>query len=65
MIQKMVRERFRNKTVLTIAHRLHTIIDSDRIMLLDKGVVAEFDRPKDLLAIEDGSFAKLWNQHYG
>jgi len=64
MIQKMVREKFKNKTVLTIAHRLHTIIDSDRIMYLENGVVAELDQPKALLSIHNGGFNSLWKQHY-
>lgn len=37
LIQKMVRKYFADKTVITIAHRLHTVMDSDRIMVLDKG----------------------------
>jgi ATP-binding cassette subfamily C (CFTR/MRP) protein 1 len=45
--------------VLTIAHRLHTIIDSDRIMLLDAGALAEFDSPKALLANPSSSFSRL------
>jgi len=37
LIQKMVREHFADKTVITIAHRLNTIMDSDRVMVLDNG----------------------------
>ena len=50
-------------TVLTIAHRLQTIIDSDRIMVLRNGVVAEMDTPNTLLAKPDGLFTSMWNQH--
>jgi ABC-type multidrug transport system fused ATPase/permease subunit len=48
--------------VLTIAHRLNTIIDSDRILGLGDGNVLEFDSPKNLLDNPDGEFYKLWNQ---
>ncbi len=50
-------------TVLTIAHRLQTIIDSDRIMVLRNGVVAEIDTFKALLAKPDGLFTSMWAQH--
>lgn len=49
LIQRMVREHFKDVTVLTIAHRLNTVMDSSRIMVLDKGEIAEFDKPATLL----------------
>ena len=52
-IQKLINERFRDATVITIAHRLNTIINSDKVLVLDKGKVAEFDTPKILM--EDSS----------
>ncbi len=55
-IQKMIRENFKSATVLTIAHRLNTILDSDRILVLDDGNVAEFDSPSNLLAKSNGIF---------
>lgn len=47
--QSTIRTAFAECTVLTIAHRLHTIIDSDRVLLLDAGQLAEFDSPTNLL----------------
>merc|ERR1712153_188751 len=49
MIQKTLREAFTETTILTIAHRVNTIMDSDMILVLDKGVVSENGSPSELL----------------
>uniref|UniRef100_V5I844 ABC-type glutathione-S-conjugate transporter n=1 Tax=Anoplophora glabripennis TaxID=217634 RepID=V5I844_ANOGL len=49
LIQTTIRTEFKNSTVLTIAHRLNTIMDSDRVIVLDKGEIVEFDTPANLL----------------
>ena len=59
LIQEMIRENFANATVLTIAHRLNTIMDSDRVLVLDDGRVAEFDSPQRLLEKETGLFKAM------
>ena len=40
LIQKVIKKQFANRTVLTIAHRINTVIDSDKILVLDKGKIA-------------------------
>ncbi|KAJ2865187.1 ABC transporter C member 13 [Coemansia aciculifera] len=57
-IQELIRKEFSDCTVLTIAHRLDTIMSSDRIIVMDKGTVAEIGTPQELLA-KDGMFAQL------
>ena len=58
LIQKTIRTEFQHATTLTIAHRMDTIEDSDIILVLDKGKVAEFDSPAALLKT-DGIYASL------
>ncbi|XP_055597196.1 multidrug resistance-associated protein 1-like isoform X2 [Uranotaenia lowii] len=56
LIQKTIRTEFADCTILTIAHRLNTILDSDRVLVLDKGLVAEIDSPQNLLANKNSIF---------
>ncbi|KAE9537850.1 hypothetical protein AGLY_005822 [Aphis glycines] len=62
LIQNTIRNKFRECTVLTIAHRLNTVIDSDKILVLNAGTVVEFDHPYILLKNKDGYFHKLVEQ---
>ncbi|KAJ2342859.1 hypothetical protein GGH91_003387, partial [Coemansia sp. RSA 2671] len=57
-VQELIRKEFKDCTVLTIAHRLETIMKSDRIIVMDKGTIAEIGTPQELLA-KDGMFAQL------
>ena len=49
VVQNVIRKAFCNSTVITIAHRLNTIIDFDKIIVMDKGNVVEVGRPLKLL----------------
>ena len=55
----MLRSRFIGTTLLTIAHRLNTIMDYDVIIVVDKGRAAEFGTPRELLSIEGSIFGQL------
>ncbi|KAH9059056.1 hypothetical protein EDB87DRAFT_1577854 [Lactarius vividus] len=46
-------------TLITVAHRLQTIIDADKVMVLDAGRIVEFDKPSELLKLESGRFRSL------
>eukprot|EP00466_Bigelowiella_natans_P015206 jgi/Bigna1/46166/estExt_Genewise1.C_20256 len=61
LIQKMVTEEFKAVTVLTIAHRIDTILHYDRILVMDQGSVAEFGPPEELLK-RGGIFASLMRE---
>merc|ERR1711973_884029 len=56
LVQATIRKEFADCTVLTIAHRLNTIMDSDRVLVLDAGRVKEFDSPAGLLADKHSIF---------
>ncbi|CAG9858693.1 unnamed protein product [Phyllotreta striolata] len=58
-IQQTIRSKFKDCTVLTIAHRLNTIMDSDRVLVMSFGSIVEFDHPHKLLQIPDGHFHKM------
>ncbi|XP_077957966.1 ATP-binding cassette sub-family C member 4-like isoform X1 [Gasterosteus aculeatus] len=62
LIQKTIRDKFSECTVLTIAHRLNTIVDSDRILVLDAGRIHAYDQPYNLLQDTEGIFFKMVQQ---
>lgn len=59
LIQESIREYFGHCTILTIAHRLNTILDYDKILVMDKGEVKELDTPRNLLSDPNSLFYSL------
>ncbi|GMG21966.1 unnamed protein product [Ambrosiozyma monospora] len=59
LIQKTIRQEFSSTTILTIAHRLKTIIDYDKILVLDKGRVVDYDHPYKLLVKDESLFKTM------
>ncbi|NWI64440.1 MRP7 protein, partial [Todus mexicanus] len=59
LLQQTIRQRFADKTVLTIAHRLNTILDSDRVLVMQAGRVAEMDSPARLSQKDGSLFQRL------
>ncbi|KAG0039221.1 hypothetical protein BGZ82_009166 [Podila clonocystis] len=63
LIQRTIREEFRDRTVLTIAHRIKTVMDADKILVMEQGRVVEYAAPRDLLDRGDESlFYRLAHQ---
>ncbi|XP_062137138.1 probable multidrug resistance-associated protein lethal(2)03659 [Drosophila sulfurigaster albostrigata] len=62
LIQETIQTKFAECTVLTIAHRLHTVMDNDSVLVMDAGKMIEFGPPHELLQLKDGALLKLVNQ---
>ena len=60
LMQRMIREEFTECTVVSVAHRLNTIVDFDRVAVLDEGRVVEVGVPGELLKLEGGRFRELY-----
>lgn len=63
-IQKVIRSRFKHCTVLTVAHRVNTIVDSDMILGMEAGRIVEYDTPSNLMNIENSLFRSLVHSSY-
>uniref|UniRef100_A0A8C0R026 ATP binding cassette subfamily C member 9 n=1 Tax=Canis lupus dingo TaxID=286419 RepID=A0A8C0R026_CANLU len=59
ILQKVVMTAFADRTVVTIAHRVHTILTADLVIVMKRGNILEYDTPESLLAREDGVFASF------
>ncbi|CAL6042073.1 Multidrug_resistance-associated protein 1 [Hexamita inflata] len=59
IIQKIVKEQLRDKIVLSIAHRLDTVLGMDKVLVMDQGLVAEFGTKEELMRIDGGIFREL------
>jgi ABC-type multidrug transport system fused ATPase/permease subunit len=64
IIQKAIGEIMNDATIITIAHRIKTIIKYDKILVLDKGVLMDFDSPEELLKKKEGIFYELYNKSH-
>ncbi|XP_042722307.1 multidrug resistance-associated protein 1-like isoform X3 [Lagopus leucura] len=58
LVQSTIKREFYNCTILTIAHRLHTVMDLERVLVLDAGRILEYDTPHNLLQ-RKGAFSKM------
>ncbi|KAM9566456.1 multidrug resistance-associated protein 1-like isoform 2-T2 [Guaruba guarouba] len=58
LVQSTIKREFHNCTILTIAHRLHTVMDSERVLVLDAGRILEYDTPHNLLK-QKGAFSEM------
>ncbi|KNA13620.1 hypothetical protein SOVF_114980 isoform A [Spinacia oleracea] len=63
IIQKVINQEFRERTIVTIAHRIHTVVDSDLVLVLSEGRIAEYDTPSKLLEREDSFFSRLIREY--
>uniref|UniRef100_A0A8D0C184 ATP binding cassette subfamily C member 8 n=1 Tax=Salvator merianae TaxID=96440 RepID=A0A8D0C184_SALMN len=59
ILQKVVMTAFADRTVVTIAHRVHTILNADMVIVMKRGVILEYDKPEVLLEKEDSVFASF------
>ncbi|XP_026971075.1 ATP-binding cassette sub-family C member 8 isoform X5 [Sagmatias obliquidens] len=59
ILQKVVMTAFADRTVVTIAHRVHTILSADLVIVLKRGAILEFDKPEKLLSQKDSVFASF------
>ncbi|CAN1785885.1 ABC transporter C family member 8 [Linum perenne] len=64
ILQKIIRQEFAECTVITVAHRVPTVIDSDMVMVLSYGELVEYDEPSRLMETSNSSFSKLVAEYW-
>lgn len=60
-MQRLIRRKFANHTIIAVAHRIETIMDFDKVAVLDAGRLVEFDNPYRLLETTGSAFGKLYS----
>ena len=60
LVQRIIRQKFARHTIIAVAHKLDTITDFDKVAVLDKGTLLEFDSPYKLLAQRSSAFSQLY-----
>jgi len=60
-MQRLIRKKFANHTIIAVAHRIETIMDFDKVAVLDAGRLVEFDNPYNLLDVPGSAFGRLYN----
>lgn len=60
-MQNIIRQEFRGRTIIAVAHRLHTIADFDRVAVFSQGVLTELDSPQVLLT-KNSMFRSMWGE---
>lgn len=62
LMMRTILEEYANKTVIAVAHRLKTIVDFDKVIVMDQGKVVEMGAPGELLQNEGGMFREMWER---
>ena len=65
LIQKIIRQRFSSHTIIAVAHKLDTILDFDKVAVMDNGRLREYDSPHTLLGQPNSAFRQLYNSSVG
>jgi ABC-type multidrug transport system fused ATPase/permease subunit len=64
-MQEVIRTEFSDRTIIMIAHRIDTLLDFDKVAVLDAGSLVEFGLPQELLGDEAGAFTRLYRANKG
>lgn len=62
-MQNLIRTAFTSCTIIAVVHRLHTIIDFDKVFVMNEGRIAEFGSPDELLSRQNGLFRQLYRRN--